>query len=115
VRELERILTEYLNACVRGEDAQERGDSKMINKQHRIIQKIRKELRENREYGLDKLLPYLEHESPFVRLKTAFSIIPIAPIRAKEVLTQLKEVRGLTGYSAEMTLSEWENGNLKFD
>ena len=42
-------------------------------------------------------------------------MITVAPERAKEVLNQLKEIRGLTGYSAEITLSEWEKGNLKFD
>lgn len=115
MRELKKILSDYENACIKGEEAQEQGNSKTANKQQRIIQKIRKELKENEKYGLEKLLPYLEHESPFVRLKTAFSVIPIAPERAREVLIQLKEIRGLTGYSAETTLSEWEKGNIKFD
>lgn len=112
---LEKMLFEYVNACIKAEEAQENGDSKNFNKQHRVIQKIRKELKENQEYGIEKLLPYLEHLSPFVRLETAFSVIPVAPERAKKVLNQLKEIRGLTGYSAEMTLTEWEKGNLKFD
>lgn len=112
---LEKMLFEYVNACIKAEEAQEKGDSKNFNKQHRVIQKTRKELKENQEYGIEKLLPYLEHLSPFVRLETAFSVIPVAPERAKKVLNQLKKIRGLTGYSAEMTLSEWEKGNLKFD
>ena len=115
MRGLEKMLLEYVNACIKGEETQENGDSKNFNKQHRVIQKIRKELKENQEYGIEKLLPYLEHPSPFVRLETAFSMITVAPKRAKEVLNQLKEIRGLTGYSAEITLSEWEKGNLKFD
>lgn len=115
MKKLEKILLDYESACIKGEEAQGKGDSKNSNKQYRVIQKIRKELKENPEYGIDKLLPYLEHPSPFVRLKTAFSVIPVAPERAKEVLTQLKEIRGLTGYSAETTLSEWKKGNLKFD
>ncbi|WP_110953600.1 DUF2019 domain-containing protein [Anaerosinus massiliensis] len=115
MRKLEKILRDYESACIKGEEAQENGDSKNSNKKYRVIQKIRKELKENTEYGLEKLLPYLEHPSPFVRLKTAFSIIPVAPEKAKEVLIQLKEIRGLIGYSAEMILSEWEKENLKFD
>lgn len=112
---LEKMLFEYVNACIKAEEAQENGDSKNFNKQHRVIQKIRKELKENQEYGIEKLMPYLEHLSPFVRLETAFSVIPVAPERAKKVLNQLKEIRGLTGYSAEMSLTEWEKGNLKFN
>ncbi|MBU2703248.1 HEAT repeat protein [Sporomusaceae bacterium BoRhaA] len=115
MRPLEKIINEYLESCIKGEDAQERGDSKMYNKQQRIIQKIRKELKSNSEYGLEKLMPFLEHQSTFVRLETAISLVPVQPERAKQVLLELIDTRGLTAFNAKMTLSEWKNGNLKFD
>jgi hypothetical protein len=42
-------------------------------------------------------------------------LIPILPERAKEVLQALAAGRGTIAFNAEMTLSEWEKGNLKFD
>lgn len=115
MRPLEKILSEYLEACMKGEDAQERGDFKTYNKQQRVIQKIRKELKSNSEYGLEKLSPFWEHQNNFVRLETAISLVPIQPERAKKVLLELSDTRGLTAFNAQMTLSEWEKGNLKFD
>lgn len=115
MRPLEKIVNEYLEACMKGEDAQERGDSKTYNKQQRIIQKIRKELKSNSEYGLGQLLPFLEHQNSFVKLETAISLVPIQPDRSKKVLLELSDTKGLTAFNAKMTLSEWEKGNLKFD
>ncbi|WP_019555679.1 DUF2019 domain-containing protein [Propionispira raffinosivorans] len=115
MRPLEKIIDEYIEACIKGEDAQERGDSKTYNKQQRVIQKIRKELKLNSEYGLEKLVPFFEHSNRFVRLETAISLVPIQPDRSKAVLLELSNTRGLTAFNAKMTLSEWEKGNLKFD
>ncbi|MDU4961608.1 MAG: DUF2019 domain-containing protein [Sporomusaceae bacterium] len=115
MRSLEKILEEYLDACLKQEDAQKRGDAKTYNKQQRIIQEKRKNLKSNNQYGLEKLEPFLEHPSSIVRLATAYSLIPIFPDKAKQVLISLAEVRGTTGFNAKMTLSEWEKGNLKFD
>lgn len=115
MRSLENIIDEYLKACMKGEEAQERGDSKTYNKQQRVIQKIRKELKANSKYGLGKLLPFLEHQNRFVKLETAISVVPIQPDIAKKILLELSDTKGLTGFNAKMTLSEWEKGNLKFD
>lgn len=115
MRPLEKIISEYLEACITGENAQERGDSKTYNKQQKIIQKIRRELKANIEYGLEQLLPFLEHQNRFVRLETAISLAPVQPERAKKVLSELIDTKGLTAFNARMTLIEWEKGNLKFE
>lgn len=115
MRPLEKIIDEYIEACIKGENAQERGDSKTYNKQQRVIQRIRKELKSNVEYGLEKLLPFLEHQNRFVRLETAISLVPTQPDRSKKVLLELSRNRGLTAFNAKMTLSEWEKENLKFN
>jgi HEAT repeat protein len=115
MRALEKILEEFVEACLKQEDSIKRGDSKTVNKQYRIIQGIRSDLKKNPHYGLEKLIPFLEHPSANVRLSVAFTLIPILPERAKEVLQALAAGRGTIAFNAEMTLSEWEKGNLKFD
>jgi len=115
MRKLEQILEEYIEACLKEEDSLKRGDSKTGNKQYRIIKNITRDLRSNPNYGLEKLIPFLEHPSANVRLTTAFTLIPILPKQAKEVLQVLAAGRGTIAFNAKMTLSEWEKGNLKFD
>lgn len=115
MRALDKILEEFVAACIKQEDSLEHGDSKTANKQYRIIQSIRRDLKANPLYGIEKLIPFLEHPSANVRLVAAFSLIPIIPEQAKAVLRALSAGRGLVSFSAEMILSEWEKGNLKFD
>lgn len=115
MRPLELILEEYIAACIKQEESLNRGDSKTGNKQYRIINNIIRDLKANPNYGLDKLIPFLEHQNANVMLTTAFCLIPMLPEQAKNVLVTLAAGRGLVAFNAEMTLSEWEKGNLKFD
>ena len=115
MRALEQILEEYVAACLKQEDSLNRGDSKTGNKQYRIIQDIRRDLKANSKYGIEKLIPFLDHSSANVRLTTAFCLIPILPEQVRKVLITLAAGRGSVAFNAEMTLSEWEKGNLKFD
>jgi len=115
MRDLEKILEEYLSACIKNGKYLDKGDPKNANKQFRILVNIKTDLNSNQGYGLDKLLPYLEFPNEYVRLHTASIVIPIAPERAKDVLGELSQKRGNIGFTAKMTLSEWEKGNLKFD
>ncbi|SCM78471.1 conserved hypothetical protein [uncultured Sporomusa sp.] len=115
MRPLELILEEFVEACIKQEDSIKKGDSKTGNKQYRIIENITRDLKSNPKYGLEQLTPFLEHSSANVRLNAATSLIPIFPEQAKNVLSILAEGRGMVAFNAEMTLSEWEKGNLKFD
>lgn len=116
MRPIEQILKEYVEACIKQEDSLKRGDSKTGNKQYRIINVIRRDLKANPQYGIEKLTPFLEHPNANVRLTTAFCLIPIMPRQARDVLVELAAGRrGLVAFNAEMTLSEWDKGNLKFD
>lgn len=115
MRDLEKILEEYLSACIKNGESLDKGDSKNANKQFRILIKIENDLKSKQEYGREKLLPYLEHPNEYVRLHTASIVIPISPEKARDVLAELAKRRGTVAFTAEMTLSEWEKGNLKFD
>lgn len=61
MRQSKDIIEEFVNACIKNGDALEEGDAKTANKQHRIIEKIRKELKSDKGYGLSKLVPLLGH------------------------------------------------------
>ncbi|AIF51852.1 DUF2019 domain-containing protein [Pelosinus sp. UFO1] len=115
MRALEQILEEFVEACLKQEDSLKRGDSKTGNKQYRIINDIRRDLKANPKYGIEKLIPFLEHSSANVRLNTAFCLIPLLPEQARNVLAIVAAGRGAVAFNAKMTLSEWEKGNLKFD
>lgn len=115
MRPLEQILNEYLEACLKEEEALTKGDSKTGNKQFRMITKIDKDLKSNPEYGIEKLVVFLDHPSDNVRYNTAYSLIPIMPEKAKAVLEEVGSKKGLVALNARMTLSEWEKGKLKFD
>lgn len=115
LRPLDQILKEYIEACIKQEDSLHRGDSKTGNKQYRIINSIRRDLKANPQYGIETLIPFLDHPNANVRLTTAFCLIPIIPDQARAVLVELSIGRGMVAFNAEMTLSEWDKGNLKFD
>ena len=112
MRPLAQILDEFLTACLVAEDAQNRGDSKTYNKQYRIKMKIRSDLKANPTYGLDKLLPFLEHENDYVRLAAAAHVMCIAAPKARKVLEELSKKRGIDAFNASMFLSEWDKGNI---
>ena len=77
VRTLEKIIQEYINTCLKSDESLETGDYKTGNKGYKIIQKIRKELKSNPDYGIEKLEHLLEHSNDYVKLTTAFSFLSI--------------------------------------
>lgn len=115
MRPLEQILEEFIEACLKEEDSLKRGDSKTGNKQYRILKDIRRDLKSNPRYGIETLIPLLENPNSNVRLNAAFCLIPILPDKAKNVLMEIAAGRGSIAFNAQMTLLEWEKGNLKFD
>jgi hypothetical protein len=115
VRALETIIEEYANACLKCDEAQDLADYKTGNKNFKIIQKIRKELKLNPENGIEKLEHLLEHPNDYVRLETATSFLPINTEKAEKILNDIASKRGLNSFTAKMTLEEWHKGNLKFD
>lgn len=113
MKDKDKLIEKYVKASIKYGEAQEEGDSKTVNKQSSIIRKIRAELKQDSEFGLEQLEPLLEHENDYVRLKTAFSLIPLFPVKAENVLIELSSKRGLIGFEAEMTFKEWQKGNLQ--
>ncbi len=106
-------IANYINASINYGKAQEEGNSKEVNKNANIIQKIRQEIKKDFNAYTKQIESLLMHENDYVRLKAAFDLLTIQSDKAEKVLVELSKKRGLIGFEAEMTLQEWKNGNLK--
>lgn len=106
------LIKEFIGASIRYGEYQKQGNSRGMDKQSKIISKIESEIKKQGLYELKVLLEYLEHESEYVRLQVALSVIPIEPNRAKQVLNELKNEKSLVAVEAEMILSQLEKGML---
>ena len=109
-------LEKFVNACLKEYEYQRLGDSKNSNKQGRIIISICIQLK--KENRLHALLSLLEHEHPQVRFRAAERTLLSFPDRAERVLKDLSLLRGIQfgqiGFVSQITLQEWQKGNLKF-
>ena len=106
-------INKFKEACILKGEAEELGDSKKGNKQHKIIHSIYLMLKKN--HRLDELLSLLNHENPYVRLWASAYTLQISQEMAEKTLETLASLIGNIGFCSEMTLREWRNGNLKYD
>ncbi|MCL2224012.1 MAG: DUF2019 domain-containing protein [Defluviitaleaceae bacterium] len=104
-------LERFVAACVARGEAEEEGNSEKATVQYKIIDSICSKLKEANR--LEELQSLYDHEDLYVRLWAAGLTLELPNSRAEEVLIMLSSFRGLLGFSAEMTLSEWRKGNLK--
>ncbi|MCL2223472.1 MAG: DUF2019 domain-containing protein [Defluviitaleaceae bacterium] len=104
-------LERFVAACVARGESEEEGNSKKATKQYKIIDSIFLKLKETNR--LEELQTLYDHEDLYVRLYAASRTLGLPNSGAEEVLTMLSSHRGLLGFNAEMTLSEWRKGNLK--
>lgn len=109
---MERVVNKYIKASINYGMAQEEGDAKKVNKNAGIIRKIRVQFKEDYSQYVYYLEQLLEHENDYVRLKSAYDLLPILTDKAENTLLELAKKKGLLGFEAEMTLQEWKNGNL---
>lgn len=106
-------IEEFIQSAVKSGEAQVQGNSKVVNKQNKVLTGYYGVFRENFSKYQSQLIQLLNHENSYVRLHTACCLIPVSPAEAKAVLAQLSSERSLLGFIAETTLKEWEKGTLK--
>lgn len=82
----DKLINNFLEACIKYGEAIEKGDSKNADKQSDIVKKIRLKLKGNKEYFIKNFEPLLYHENNYVKLKTAFSLLPVLTGKAEQVL-----------------------------
>ena len=107
-------IDKFIKLCIKAFDAQELGNSCLVNNCNKNILKIAQKL-----YLLDEiseLVPLLYHEHVSVRYNAAVKLLPFETAQAEAVLEELASKKGaLTYFSAELMLKEWRKGTLKFD
>ena len=107
-------IDKFIKLSVKAFDAQELGNSRIVNSCNNDIIKIAQKL-----YQLDKiieLVPLLYHEHVSVRYNAAVKLLPFETVLSEAVLEELASKKGtLTYFSAQLMLKEWRKGNLKFD
>jgi HEAT repeat protein len=106
-------VEKFIEASIQHGVGTETGNSKLANKSYKVIKKNYDIIKENDLVNV--LINLLEHENISVKLWAASYMLNI---ETEKAIAALKEVIGskspLISFSAEMTLSEWEKGNLKF-
>ncbi|MEQ8154380.1 MAG: hypothetical protein ABRQ25_05790 [Clostridiaceae bacterium] len=88
-------------------------DSKRTNKLYKINFNNFKRLKSQGDKGIEKLSYLLKYNNDYVRYSAAVHLLTIKENEAKTVLYELSICSGIFGFSAEMLLKEWNNGNLR--
>ncbi|HEY9061487.1 MAG TPA: DUF2019 domain-containing protein [Pseudobacteroides sp.] len=112
--ELEKLIQTLVQESIKQEEATLVGDSNMMNKQYAKIRKIRESLRRIGNIAFSDIISLLSHENSYVRYNASFVIIPFFPEEAKKTLVEISKLNSSIGFTAEMTLREWDKGNLEF-
>ncbi|MDP5273847.1 hypothetical protein [Chengkuizengella axinellae] len=83
----QELIDELIDASVKYGEAIEIGDSNQTIIQRATIYKIRESV--NGSEYIEELKKLLDHSNDYVRYKTAFSLLPFEPDKARETITEL--------------------------
>lgn len=108
---IDKIVSNFENFCIQNDVAAQARNSKLANKYAKKIINCYLQLKELGK--VNELYKLLKSENENVRLWAATHTLQTNEAEAKRVLEELAAEPGLNAFSAEMTLSEWEKGNLK--
>lgn len=113
--EIDRLRAKYIEACtahkyyIYGEGAP---NPRKANKNYFVMAGIRKELAADKEAYRNLFMPLLKHEKDFIALSAAFSLIPLEPAKAKEVMEKVASGPDRRARSdAEIMMRFWRNGD----
>jgi hypothetical protein len=90
------------------------GDSERANREFDDLTAIYREFKRRGTGAFDALIASSWDRDANVRAAVGWALIEVFPEKAREILNDVATQPGLAGFSAEMTLREWENGHLKF-
>jgi hypothetical protein len=112
---VEDLLRSYSQAAAAHGKATEEGDHKTANKMANMVSSVYSELRRRGAEAQRALLPLLHNENPGVRLWVASHALEFSPIDGEPVLVELASTyHSFTGMTAQVTLSQWREGKLRF-
>jgi hypothetical protein len=111
--EVEKIVDEFEEYCIQYSIADRDLNHKVVNKCAKKIINAYLKLKElGKISALEKLI-YSENET--VRSWAATHLLKVNEPLAKKTLQEIAIKSDISGFDAQMTLSEWEKGNLKLN
>ncbi len=109
---IEVAIQQFTKAAEIHAKSTEIGDYKTGNKNYDFIVNSIKELKNLN--AIDALLPYLnDNQNVGVRLWAARYLLKKCECKAIQVLKEVMQKGDIHSFDAEMTLEEWNKGNLK--
>ena len=111
VESVEQALILFEKYSIKRGEAMNSGDSKSANRCFDNIVDIAKFLREEKQ--LSQLAIFYNHSNPFVRLDAAAYLLPVFEKESLKVMKKNSKENGIVSLNAEMTIKEWEKGNLR--
>lgn len=109
--DVEKIVDEFEAYCIQYSIADKELNYKAANKYAKKIINSYLKLKELRKVDALERLVYSEDGS--VRSWAATHLLKVNECLAKKILQEIALESDLSGFDAQMTLSEWEKGNLK--
>lgn len=107
------LVEDYLNSLIAFIEASANNDQKTARKFYKVMDSVFRKLRDSGK--LEELLKILSHENESVRLWVSTHLLVYDESLAKESLRKIANNKsGLVAFSAEMTLQEWDKGNLTY-
>lgn len=111
IKNVKDALELFEKAAIKQSEAIDKGNSKVANYNYDKMVEVAKFLRANK--SLNELSVFYEHPNISVRLFAAAYLLPAYEKRSLKVLYEISQMRGLESLNAEMTIQEWQNGNLR--
>ena len=111
---IDQLMEEFVETVIKRGYELEEGDVKKANRLFDKIKSLVTKIKKLENYP-EKMKELLHHENDHVKLKAAFELLPVYTEEAENVLFILSQKRSLVGMDAELTLEEWEKGNLHKD
>jgi hypothetical protein len=108
------LVQEYVEAARRRGEALEVGDSDRANREYDELTAIYRELKRRGRGAFGGLMAFAQDRDPNVRTAVGWALLELFPEKAKAILKEVATLPGLPGFSADMTLRQWEEGQLKF-
>lgn len=112
ISDTKTALEIFENACIKQAEATEQGDYKSANKNYNLIVKSATYLKD--ENAINSLKDFLSNLNVGVRLWSACYWLPINEQEGIDVLNEIVKEPGIHSLTAEMTITGWKKGSLKF-
>ncbi|MCM2534998.1 DUF2019 domain-containing protein [Neobacillus pocheonensis] len=114
MKTLDEFLILYFDTVMKNGEASDSGDAKLSNKLYKKSNQLLQKIKYN--YGLDTLIPYLNHQNEYVKMAVAVNVFPIAQDEAKEAVENVYKTstNKLLSLQAKFILKEMDDSNSRF-